>query len=123
MKEKRPIQVSATDPTLYLIAAKTVKTEQLPELYFKRRDLHFDDFIQFTKNKRALHVVKPSTVWSEFYSCTCTEGSKKRPCKHATWVMELNKLVTYPPRATAELIGQKRGPGRPKKATQALLRG
>jgi uncharacterized Zn finger protein len=54
-------------------------------------------------------------------TCTCQPFQKKYLCKHVVGLAVKNNLYSLRPEAKTVPLGERRGPGRPKKAKKALL--
>ncbi|KAH7708369.1 hypothetical protein AAVH_24386 [Aphelenchoides avenae] len=97
--------IKLRNPAKYVIAsAKSsfANNEQLHEAYkasFHTGPRSREEYLQL---RFIVHVVESSPL-GPFFTCSCPEGSKKEPCKHAAMVMcALEKTCAYPPQVTAK---------------------
>jgi hypothetical protein len=78
-----------------------------------------DCFDEYRKIKNSVFCL---TVKGENASCECNCFKKNYFCSHSLGTKILMNLITAPTEAWAIPLGQKRKPGRPKKAGPALHR-
>jgi hypothetical protein len=99
-------------------SAAQISDEEIIDLYNKVANCTFENWNDYVSTKRGIFIIRPSTIYPAFYICSCPNGIKKRPCKHSVYVMTYLKKSLVNPYAIS--IQPKRGPGRPKKAKDAL---
>ena len=82
------------------------------QLYQQQRWTSFDEFIIWLKS---CWLVSPLN------SCTCPNGMKLYLCKHSVGLAMLLKMYEIKDKTRSELLGKRRGKGRSKKVSSALL--
>ena len=107
---------------VYIITSKSIPNNQLFLQYKELESLKFNSWKRYKELRSEFYIVKPSTRWIGCLECTCFDGIKKRPCKHAVMMMCANKMLKYPPDACAKPLEGKKKSGRPKKAKNTLLK-
>lgn len=87
----------------------------------KRKWTTFDEFI--THGFQMFWIVQFQTVdWKVNSSCTCPVYFKQRICKHLLAIAMRDKLMVCPQNSNPMRLAPKRAAGRPKNASQALMR-
>ena len=85
--------------------------------------MRWNTFDQYKRRAFNVWCVKMPKDTSKWYAskCNCPSFFKKYICKHVVGLAIRLKYTKPPPAARDVPIGAKRKPGRPKKATKALL--
>lgn len=100
-------------------AGKTVTLSEADVRRARKRSWRsFDDFRSHAS--AAWIVTMRNEEWVDA-RCSCPRFLKNYKCKHSLGMAIRLQLVNAPPEAKQIPLGQKRKPGRPKKASQALL--
>uniref|UniRef100_A0A915DTB1 SWIM-type domain-containing protein n=1 Tax=Ditylenchus dipsaci TaxID=166011 RepID=A0A915DTB1_9BILA len=110
-QEKRPFLRSPQN-NLFVMPSSSARDKNTADLYEKLLQGGWT-FLQLKEYKAAFHVIVPSLVWPNHFSCSCKMGGKKAHCKHSVMVMKKQGQTTYPRHAIAEPLGKKRKRGRP----------
>ncbi|RNA18420.1 hypothetical protein BpHYR1_007023 [Brachionus plicatilis] len=83
----------------------------------------WDEFEDYKKHEPLLNVIVPNLVYFKNGKCSCRWYIKKNICKHLIGISEILNIpgCEIPLSAKNIPIGEKRKPGRPAKAKQALI--
>lgn len=87
----------------------------------KRKWTTFDEYV--THGFQIFWIVRFQAVnWKVTSSCTCPVYFKQRMCKHILAIAMREKLMDCPQNSNPMRLAPKRRTGRPKNASQALMR-
>uniref|UniRef100_A0A915D5J4 SWIM-type domain-containing protein n=1 Tax=Ditylenchus dipsaci TaxID=166011 RepID=A0A915D5J4_9BILA len=100
-QEKRPL-FRRLQNNLFVMHSSSAWDKNTADLYGKLFHGGWT-FLQLKECKATFHVIVPSLVWPNYFSCSCKVGEKSSQCKHSVMVMKKQGQTTYPRHVIAEL--------------------
>uniref|UniRef100_A0A915DSS8 Pecanex-like protein n=1 Tax=Ditylenchus dipsaci TaxID=166011 RepID=A0A915DSS8_9BILA len=102
-QESRPFYRTAINGcNFFVIPSANAVDQNVPELFMQLIQGGYS-FEQFKNLRTAFHLVTPSPVWLNFFSCSCLMGGKKSPCKHSVMLMkkQVEPIITVKTKKSA----------------------
>ncbi|KAI1709031.1 MULE transposase domain-containing protein [Ditylenchus destructor] len=120
MKQKNPFCKRITGEDTYVLCTREIDESKILEMYNLLIANDYTSWKAYKEYRRSILILTKSLYWPNVYSCSCTDGRKKRLCHHSVLLMCKLKILSYPPDASAKPLQRKRKLGRPRIAGSAL---
>ncbi|KAI1694947.1 hypothetical protein DdX_19839 [Ditylenchus destructor] len=120
MKQKNPFCKKITGEDTYVLCTREIEEGKVLEMYNVLMAHNYTSWKAYKEIRRSILNLTKSLYWPNVYSCSCSDGRKKRMCQHIVLLMCNLKILSYPPDASAKPLQRKRKLERPKIAGTAL---